>query len=293
MSDKQGWIKLYRKIQDNPLWTEKRVFSRAEAWIDILIEVRHDEKPANVLIGSTLVVCNRGQCIKSLDTWALRWGWNKSAVRRFFELLQNMEQIRHESATKTTRLTVCNYDTYNQERNGSETKVKRKRNALDTHLTPNKNEENEENEKNEKNEDNSFALSGDAPTLPIDDLPPEEKKPRKRNPLFDAVGSADGDVDQLTKSAKGRVAKALQEITGALPSVTPEEIYRRIGNLKTYFDGTGVTSTSLAKNWAKCDNAKGQKERSLQPRTDVDPSLRIKGYGQAVTLESQYGGDDE
>lgn len=32
---------------------------------------------------------------------------------------------------------------------------------------------------------------------------------------------------------------------------------------------------------------------SLQPRTDVDPSLRIKGYGQAVTLESQYGGDDE
>lgn len=101
---------------------------------------------------------------------------------------------------------------------------------------------------------NSFALSGDAPTLPIDNLPPEEKKPHKRNPLFDAVGSADGDVDQLTKSAKGRVAKALQEITGALPSVTPEEIYRRIGNLKTYFDGTGVTSTSLAKNWAKCDN---------------------------------------
>ena len=32
---------------------------------------------------------------------------------------------------------------------------------------------------------------------------------------------------------------------------------------------------------------------SLQPRTDVDPSLRIKGYGQAVTLESRYGGDDE
>lgn len=149
MSDKQGWIKLYRKIQDNPLWTEKRVFSRAEAWIDILIEVRHDEKPANVLIGSTLVVCNRGQCIKSLDTWALRWGWNKSAVRRFFELLQNMEQIRHESATKTTRLTVCNYDTYNQERNGSETETKRKRNALDTHLTPNKNGDNGDNEDNE------------------------------------------------------------------------------------------------------------------------------------------------
>ena len=264
MSDKQGWIRLYRKIQDNPLWTEKRVFSRAEAWIDILLEVRHDENPINVLIGSTLVVCNRGQCIKSLDTWALRWGWNKSAVRRFFELLQNMGQIRHESATKTTRLTVCNYDTYNQERNGSETEVKRKRNALDTHLTPNKNEE---NDKNEKNEDNSFALSGDTPTLPID-LPPEEKKPHKRNPLFDAVGSADGDVDQLTKSAKGRVAKALQEITGALPSVTPEEIYRRIGNLKTYFDGTGVTSTSLAKNWAKCDNPIERQKKTKGTRSE-------------------------
>jgi hypothetical protein len=189
--DDTGWIKLHRKIQLNPLWTERRRFSRAEAWIDILMEARHDPEPAKLLIGNKIIECKRGECIKSLDTWASRWKWNKSAVRRFFDLLQGMNQIRHENETKTTRLFVCNYDTYNGTRNKNETEMKRKRNADETHLTPNKNDKNEENGKNEEN-----PTAGAVLELPLDE--PENQKPKSfkqwtRDDLTASVQAANAD----------------------------------------------------------------------------------------------------
>ena len=146
----EGWIKLYRKMRNNPLWQEKRSFSKAEAWIDILMEARHSEEPIKVLIGSQLIECCRGQIIKSLDTFATRWGWSKSKVRRFLHLLQEMNQIRHENVTKTTRITVCNYDTYNDPRNEDEPKMNHKRNANETQVAPNKNVKKDKNVKNVK-----------------------------------------------------------------------------------------------------------------------------------------------
>ena len=143
----EGWIKLHRKIRENPLWQENRSFSKAEAWIDILMEARHSDEPAKVLIGSHIIECGRGQIIKSLDTLASRWGWNKSKVRRFLDLLNRLEQIRHENVTKTTRITICNYDTYNSPRNADETQMKRERHADETQATPNKNVKNEKKAK--------------------------------------------------------------------------------------------------------------------------------------------------
>jgi uncharacterized phage protein (TIGR02220 family) len=132
----RGYIKIWRKIQDNPLWKEPRKFSRAEAWIDIVMEVQGSPEPKEVLIGNSVLMCNRGESLKSLDTWAKRWSWDKSATRRFFILLKKMGNIDTASERKTTRLKVINYDTYNPLRNANETQVKHKRNASETQVTP-------------------------------------------------------------------------------------------------------------------------------------------------------------
>jgi len=142
----RGYIKLYRKIQDNCLWKEPRKFSKAEAWIDILLSVNH--KDAQVLIGGNLMECKRGESLQSLETWQRRWRWgSKGAVRRFFTLLENAGQICVKNETRTVRLTVCNYDTYNEPRNENGTQTERRRNADGTQTESNKNEENAENEK--------------------------------------------------------------------------------------------------------------------------------------------------
>lgn len=136
-----GWIKIHRQIKKN--W----VFEDAEylkAWVIILLEVNHT--PKKIPIKSQIFTCNRGESLKSLDTWSALFGvkWNKSKVRRFFAMLESDSMIIIKSETVTTRLSVCNYDGYQDIANADETQVKRICNASETHLTPNKNVKNEE-----------------------------------------------------------------------------------------------------------------------------------------------------
>ena len=103
---------MHRKFEDHPFWKERRVFSKAEAWIDIIWQARWQEETQKVLIGNTMVECGYGQSLKSLTTWANRWGWSESTVRRFMKLLEDEDMIVRETVAKTTRITVCNYRKY-------------------------------------------------------------------------------------------------------------------------------------------------------------------------------------
>ena len=136
MSEKPGYIPLYRKIQDNFLWKERRVFSKAEAWIDILMEARFSDEPETFVIGTKLLQCSYGEVLYSMDTWADRWRWSKSKVKRVLDLFAKCSMIELKNETVTTRISVLNYSKYDPRRNGNETQVKRKRNASETHVEP-------------------------------------------------------------------------------------------------------------------------------------------------------------
>jgi len=143
----KGWISVYRQVQDHWLYQERRKFSRFEAWIDMLLTVNHS--PRKVVLGNQIIDCGRGQSILSLDSWAQRWKWDKSAVRRFFEMLKKDHMIETENISKTTRITICKYDIYQDKRHRNETELTRKRNDVDTELTPNNNDNNKNNINND------------------------------------------------------------------------------------------------------------------------------------------------
>jgi DNA-binding transcriptional regulator YhcF (GntR family) len=143
-----GWIKLHRSITEHWLYTEKRKFSKFEAWNDILLTVNYS--PAKTIIKGKIININRGESILSLDSWGNKWGWNKSSVKRFFELLKKEGMIELKSETITTRLSVCKYDTYQQKENESETQTKRRRNADETQVKPIEEEEERKEEKNKQ-----------------------------------------------------------------------------------------------------------------------------------------------
>lgn len=187
----KGWISLHRKLQTNWLWEEKRTFSRAEAWIDILLSVNHKQK--KVLIKNTVFLVNRGDSIMSLDSWGKRWGWNKSKVRRFLKLLENEGMVELKNEQKTTRLSICKYDSYQGERNDNETQSKRNRNDNETCLTLNNNEN---NENNENNDEENTSTTTDV-LISIETLKEDYLKNKK---LVKAVcGSQKLNKDQLKK----------------------------------------------------------------------------------------------
>lgn len=118
-----GWIKLHRSIEEHWIYQEKRVFSKYEAWIDMILNVNYSDN--KVFIKGKLYTIKRGESVKSLETWANRWNWDKSQVRRFFKLLENDSMIKTKSDSKTTQITICNYDSYQDVCNADATLVQR------------------------------------------------------------------------------------------------------------------------------------------------------------------------
>lgn len=133
MGDNSGYIHLHRQIRDNRFWKERREFSKLEAWLDILMEVRWQQEPCEVLIGMSSVTCGYGQSLKSMDTWAKRWKWSRSKVLRFLKLCEECSMICCETVHKTTRLTVCNYGKFQNMRTLDEHLMNTSR-TLDEHL---------------------------------------------------------------------------------------------------------------------------------------------------------------
>lgn len=126
-----GWIKLYRNINKHWIWENSDYL---KWWLDMILEANYED--SKVVIKNKIYECKRGEKLYSLDTWAIRWKTNKSKVRRFFYLLQNDNMIRLVNETQTTRVTICNYESYQDEVKNVETQTKRKRNGSETHLTP-------------------------------------------------------------------------------------------------------------------------------------------------------------
>jgi hypothetical protein len=149
-----GWIKLFRSIRSHWIWDDP---VKLKWWLDILLEVNHYGKKVN--IGYKIFDCNRGESIMSLENWAKRWNVSKSVVNNFFRLLLNDNMIEIKNETVTTRLKVCNYDTYQYYQNALETQ----KNGTETQEIPKKTEQytnkNEKKIKNEKNEKKTTDFS--------------------------------------------------------------------------------------------------------------------------------------
>lgn len=135
----RGYIKLFRRLLDSPIWKERRRFSKAEVWIDILLSVRYSEEAEEVFIGSQKFVCNQGESLFSLDTWSNRWGMTKSSARRVLALFEKEGMIKLNDERKTTRLKVLKYCEFNERRNTEETQMNHKRNADDTQVNRKRN----------------------------------------------------------------------------------------------------------------------------------------------------------
>jgi DNA-binding transcriptional regulator YhcF (GntR family) len=138
-----GWISIHRKLRDHWLWDDPRKFSKAEAWIDLLMSANHAE--AKIRLKGKLFTCNRGDTMQSLETIAERWKWSRQTVRRFLELLEKEGMIRYKNEQQLSRITICKYDTYQSSGVESEQQVSNTRALREQHVsTNNKNNKNKE-----------------------------------------------------------------------------------------------------------------------------------------------------
>lgn len=136
---RKGWIRLYRKIEDNSMWLNEP-FTRGQAWVDLLLLANHQD--GYIRVAGERIKIKRGQVGWSKKSLAERWRWSRGKVQRFLGELSKMEhQIEQQILVHTTVITIINYDKY--QKNG----------ATDGHQIEQQTDTNN-NVKNVKNEKN-------------------------------------------------------------------------------------------------------------------------------------------
>ena len=151
MNDKKnlGWISIHRQLKSHWLWDEKRTFSKAEAWIDILLSANHTT--TDILLGNELITVQRGSFITSEIKLMKRWKWSKSKVRAFLLLLDTQHMVYKTTDTKKTTLTVVKYNDYQGFKTTKEPQKDFKRTSKELQKDTNNNDNNDNNENKEIN----------------------------------------------------------------------------------------------------------------------------------------------
>ncbi|EPB8144848.1 hypothetical protein ACRTAD_000912 [Clostridium perfringens] len=114
----EGWLKLYRSIQNHWLWEDKP-FSRGQAFVDLLLMANH--KDNKILFNGELIEIKRGSRITSLRQLSDAWGWSTTKVKKFLELLEKENMITVKSDNKKTLVTIENYGVYQEVGNTGKT----------------------------------------------------------------------------------------------------------------------------------------------------------------------------
>jgi hypothetical protein len=107
-----AFIRINRKLFDNPIWKENRVYSRAEAWIDLIQLVSYTPNNKRIIDG-VMVMWGRGEYPVSHRFLSLRWNWSINKTRAFMQFLSINKQSTTRITGKTTILKLCQYDYYN------------------------------------------------------------------------------------------------------------------------------------------------------------------------------------
>ena len=102
----EGWIKLHRAFLE---WQWFSNYKMVSVFIYCLLKANHNGK-----FWQTIEI-NRGSFITSLDHISVDTGLSVHVVRNCLDKLKQTKEIEVKTTNKFTLITICKYDTYQQE----------------------------------------------------------------------------------------------------------------------------------------------------------------------------------
>jgi len=137
----QGWIKLHRKMLDNPVvWKDS---DHLAVWIYLLLNATH--KDMDVLFKNKRITLKPGQLITGRKSIANQLSISDSKVKRVLLAFESDQQIDRQRSNKNSLITILNWCEYQQNDQQNDQQVTSKRPASDQQVTTNKNIKNIKN----------------------------------------------------------------------------------------------------------------------------------------------------
>lgn len=139
-----GWIKLHRKLLDNPLVMKDA--DHVAIWIFLLLNATHGDYPA--IFKGNKIILKPGQLITGRKAIANLLLISESKVRRILDEFENDHQIDQQTSNKNRLITIVNWQSYQKSDQQNGQQVTNKWPTSDQQLTTNKNKKNKKNVRN-------------------------------------------------------------------------------------------------------------------------------------------------
>ena len=139
----QGWIKLHRKLLDNPI---TRKANWAWFWVYLLLKASHKE--SKFMWNGELKIIKEGQFLTGRKELSKETGVSPTSCERILRMLENGHQIGQQKTTKYRIITILNWKQYQNMDNKADNKRTTDGQQTDTY-------KNDKNDKNIKSSDKS------------------------------------------------------------------------------------------------------------------------------------------
>lgn len=211
MNEKNGWVKLHRKMLDNPI-----IMKDAEhlaVWMYLLLNATHAEYPA--LFKGKKIMLQPGQLITGRKSIASTLCVNESKVRRILDMFESDQQIDRQRSNQNTLITLKNWDKYQFFDQQIDQQMTNERPTDDQPVTTNKKNKNVKNVKNE-------IKYSDIPELNTAILEFIKFRKNVKKPMTDrAISLMIGKLNKLSTSANEQIDIINQSILAGWTDVYP------------------------------------------------------------------------
>lgn len=107
-----AFVRLNRKFFRHFFWREERVYSRAEAWLDLVQTAAYEAQKR--MVADELIEVPRGGIVASERFLSDRWMWSRTKVRAFLKTLFSERMIvRPRNHYRNTLFVLSTYEKYN------------------------------------------------------------------------------------------------------------------------------------------------------------------------------------
>lgn len=138
----QGWVKLHRKLLDNPIMKEPELL---QLFMYCLLRANHEPATAFIGKGEEQIV-QRGQFITGRFEISKDLNQNPNTTYKRLLKLEKLNFLNIKSNNKNSLVTIVNYDLYQSDNEQSNTKSNNKVTTKEQQSNTNKNNKNDNND---------------------------------------------------------------------------------------------------------------------------------------------------
>ena len=268
-----GFFKVDRALLEHELWL-KEPFTKGQAWLDMVGRANYEDNGT----------IKRGQFPTSALKLAERWQWHRSKVRRFLDMLVEMEMIAYESSQKGIIITILNYEKY--QKNDQKNRPTNRPTDRPTDRPTNRPTDEPTNRPTESIENSGVVVDlrpTDEPTNRPTDRPTNRPTDRPtnrplskniRNKEYKNININKGSSEPLRWGVCNNVYMTMEEVEDLMQRF-PDDYEKKIDKLSTYMRSKGVEwkyqdhyATILM--WASRETKAEKKEKEPKLKLGVD-----------------------